>query len=123
MLKKKDMAGRGGVGVKVVDPAWQAAYPILFDHLTQTEWEDGSERQTSTIGIYPDGGTIRVMLRDRSLGVCCWVAVPAPSLLWETLEAALRDPTHEWRADRAVAPTAARKPAPQRPIDNGRRKR
>lgn len=105
------------------DKEFQAKWPTVWDHLTQTKWEDGSPRATSTIGIYPDAGIIRVLFRDRDSGMMTWVALVHLSDLWQALESVLNDPGADWRVDRRLpGDQATRVKAPQS-LQNGIDKR
>lgn len=88
---------------EVVPCALALQLPTLFDYLTQRRYADGSARQTSSVLIFEEGGILKGMLRDRDLGLCCWVAGNSLEGLFAALEAALGDPEHEWRVDRQAA--------------------
>jgi hypothetical protein len=122
MLERAKLQQRSGSpGLALVDPAFAKRHPMTWDYLTQATWEDGTVREVSTVMIIPEGGCVKIMLRDRAMGVCCWVASPTLTGFWEVLEAALRDPQHEWRTDRQVAPTARRVGRNGHPLDKGGR--
>ena len=124
MLERKALEKRAGVAdTNFADPDTQKKYPILWDYLTQGKWKDGETREVSTLMVIPEGGVFKAMLRDRAMGVVCWVACPTLSGLLEVLESALGDPHHEWRLDRAVAPTAKRVNANGQAVDKGKRGR
>lgn len=75
-------------------------HPNLSEHLTATQYEDGSPRQTSTILAFAQDGLWKACLRDREEGRCLWVAASAYELLIDALEAMLCDPEAIWRDDR-----------------------
>jgi len=93
----------GGTVEVVTDEEWSTLYPLLFAHLTQPTWEDGSARQVSTLTWFADGGTVKALLKDREGGVCLWGAAKSFTDMPGVLEALLGDPTAEWRVDRQVA--------------------
>ena len=118
MLERKALEKRAGVAdTTFADKETQTKYPTLWDYLTQTKWKDGEAREVSTLMVIPEGGVFKGMLRDRAMGVVCWVASPTLSGLFEVLEAALNDPHHEWRLDRAVSPVAKRVNANGQSVD------
>lgn len=93
------------IGENVVVPRDVKAskeWPLLWDHLTQTTWPDGSPRTTSSLLIFAADGVLKAMLRDREAGLCLWVASPSWGGLLTVLEASLGDPGAEWRLDRQL---------------------
>ena len=106
--KHAEEAGRAGV-----DPDFAEEYPTLYDYLTASCYDDDPKqpRQTSTLLVFTQDGCFKACLRDRSEGVCCWVAAPRFGELLGVLERELTDDTAVWRLDRASgAPEAKRKP-------------
>jgi hypothetical protein len=93
----------GVEGEGIIDLEWSSAYPMLFAHLTQRVWPDGTARHTSNLTIFTDGGSIKAVLKDRDAGLCLWAASKTISGLFGVVEALLCDPEAEWRQDRQVA--------------------
>jgi len=101
MLERpKDRRVAGNVAAKVHDEEWSILWQNLHAHLTETTWADGAPRQTSTLTVFVDGGTVKGLLKDRDAGLCLWGASPTINGLFSVLEALLCDPTAEWRLDR-----------------------
>jgi hypothetical protein len=101
LLRKEDLEGRGGQAARVLtDPRFAGDYPILWSYLTQTKWQDGSPRLTSSLLVFSDDGVLKAMLRDRDAGLCLWVAGGTMSGLFDALEAAVSDSKADWRQDR-----------------------
>lgn len=128
MLKKSSRPAAAGGAVELSDPEFAGSYPGLWAYLTQAKWEDGSPRQLATLGVYPDRGLIRVMLRDPNHGVILWCAVTTFTDLWAALESLLNDPRADWRTDRrSSGDVATRREAPPQPgekrVDRGRSRR
>jgi hypothetical protein len=122
MLKKSDAgARRGSPGGQLHDPRFEKLYPTLHQYLTQTAWEDGTVRELSSVLILPEPGVVRLMLRDRAMGVCCWVASPDLSTMLAVLDAAAGDPSHEWRVDRQAGQPAKRVGSNGQPLDRRQR--
>lgn len=88
--------------VALNDPDAQREFPTLWDHLTQTRWEDGTARIPSTLMIFVADGMVKVMLRDRAEGLCLWVSAPNLASVWDAIELSLSDPSVEWRMDRQM---------------------
>lgn len=102
-MLSKQSAERRVAGVSpllVKDEKWEKAYPTLWAHLTQVQWDDGSSRQTSSLLVFAGDSTLKAMLRDREAGLCLWVAADSMDKLWKALEGSLNDPQAEWRVDR-----------------------
>lgn len=47
------------------DADFKARYPCLADHLTSSQYDDRSPRQTSTILVFCDNGVLRICVNDR----------------------------------------------------------
>lgn len=97
------------VGTSANADGLRHGYPLLADHLTATQYEDGGPREVSTLLVFSQDGLWKCCLRDRQEGRCLWAAAPKWSDLFDVLEAALGDPMAVWRDDRlAGAPAAGR---------------
>jgi len=99
----------GGDEAQLNDPDFANVYPMVFSHLSQTKWPDGSPRQTSTLSVFVDGGVIKAVLKDRHAGLCLWCAAKTMGDLFGVLEALLCDPGAEWRLDRKGPGDSARR--------------
>jgi len=112
LLKKADHETRSQPGPRVLtDPGFAKKHPLLWSYLTQTAWEDGTARLTSSLLIFSDDGTLKGMLRDREAGLCLWVAGATFGGLLEALEGSLGDPRADWRQDRQQAGQTAKRQA------------
>lgn len=113
LLRKEDLEGRGGSGPRVLtDPRFSGDYPILWSYMTQTKWQDGSARATSSLLLFADDGVLKAMLRDRDAGLCLWVAGATVTGLFDALEAAVSDSRADWRQDRVKPGDQARRKRP-----------
>ena len=77
-----------------------SAYPALWEHLSETAWESGAPRTTSTLTIFVEEGLVKLCLRDRAAGRTAWASGKSMVKAWMALEAALEDDSAEWRKDR-----------------------
>lgn len=110
LLRKEDLAGRGGSGPRpLTDPGFAGSYPILWSYLTQNRWQDGSPRLTSSLLLFADDGVLKAMLRDREAGLCLWIAGATVSGLFDALEAAVSDAKADWRQDRQSKADSAKR--------------
>lgn len=99
-----------GVGSGRLDAssAFAAAHPALYAYLTCGQFEDGSERLTSSMSIFCQEGVLKVCLRDPSHRRICFVAGDSFEGVLEALEARLADGGADWRPDRSQ-PTSRRR--------------
>lgn len=79
--------------------AFATDYPAIWEYLTLDRWEDGKPRQTSTLQVFGDRGTLKAALKDREAGQICFVAGRTVYEALDVLEAALVNDTAEWRED------------------------
>jgi len=82
----------------LTDPVFSKRCPNLFAYLTDDMWEDGTERETSTLLIFEDGGVLKAWLNDRALHRSLWVAGATLQGLLDALNEAVVDPAAGWRA-------------------------
>jgi len=101
-MKKPCAPGNGsdvpcpGLGDEIVAPR----YPFLWEHLTETKWEDGSRREPSSITIFLDQGWLKACLNDKSGGLVAFVSSASFMGLLGALEDGLMEGTLEWRRAR-----------------------
>lgn len=92
----------GLVKPQLVADEMSESYSLLWDHLTQDTWDDGTKRETSTLLIFYQDGFLKGMVKDPNEKACMWAAGLSLSELLATLEEKLGDPAAEWRADRGA---------------------
>lgn len=80
------------------DSEWCEAYPLLWEHLVETRWEDGSTRETSTLLLFAEDGRWKGCLNDRAEARSVFLAALTPEGVFEALEAGLRSEGLDWRA-------------------------
>jgi len=101
MALKKDVHRKvEGEAAAVIDERSSKKWPVLVDHLTQTCWEDGTPRQTSTLSVFVGDGAFKGLLKDRETQQTLWVASPTLDKLFDVVEAALNDPGFVWRREK-----------------------
>lgn len=110
LLTKGDLPRPQDAGVRqLVDGEFATRWPTLWAYLSQTKWEDGSVRQTSSMTVFQSDGMLKGMLKDSNIGMCLWVAGTTFMGLLDVLEAALCDPAADWRMDRRAQGDQARR--------------
>lgn len=72
-------------------------YPSLWAFLTDSEWEDGTERETGTLLVCVSEGRAKGWLNDRSEGRSCWVSSSTITGVLEAADAVLRTGEGDWR--------------------------
>jgi len=88
----------------LTDPVFAKRCPTLFAYLTDDMWEDGAERETSTMLVMVDGGIYKAWLNDRALRRSLWAAGATLQGLMDALNAALEDEKAGWRATQQREP-------------------
>lgn len=81
---------------------WCVSYPGVWEHLSETSWESGAPRVTSTITVFVEEGLVKICLRDRALFKTAWVSGRSILKALGALETGLEAGSLEWRKDRAT---------------------
>lgn len=72
-------------------------YPLVLEMLSATTYEDGGPRQTSTLLLFVEGGTVKGCLNDRDIGRTAWAASTTLEGLLASFESRLEKDGLEWR--------------------------
>jgi len=97
-IKRRDASVQEQGGPKKVPlTAWQKSYPTLWEFLSLTTFEDGSDRKLPTITLFlgPDG--LQACLNDRDQGMAAFVTSVTLDGLWTALEEGLKGDKLDWR--------------------------
>jgi len=76
-------------------------YPTLFEMITETKWDSGEERRTTTLLIFLEDGLLKGCLNDRALKCSFFLAGDSLQGLLSGMEAALATDSAVWRPQRA----------------------
>lgn len=107
-IRRRDNAVSEGGGVgRVVLTVWQKTCPNLWEFLSTTTYEDGSERRLPTITLFVGPEGLQACLNDRDQGLAAFVTASTLEGLWAALEAGLSQDRLDWR--RSAGPTARKK--------------
>lgn len=79
-------------------------YATLGDYLSDTEFDDGSSRRTSTLLVFVEDGVIKVCLNDRENGRSAWASGKTLRSALQSLNDSVRDDVAEWKGSRATGP-------------------
>lgn len=71
--------------------------PAVWDYLTLSTYDDGSDRVLSTIMVLVEHGQVKACLNDRENNRSLWVAGESLEGVLESLEALLDDDRAVWR--------------------------
>lgn len=97
-IKRRDAAVATNGGPKTLPvTAWQKNYPTLWEFMSQTTFEDGSERRLPTVTIFVGADGIQACLNDREQGLAAFVTGVTLDAVWAALEKGLREDQLDWR--------------------------
>lgn len=101
-------AGNGQRRAPMRDADFEKKYPALWEYLTVTKFDDGTERQTSTLLVFSDGDEFRGCLNDRQEERSCWAVGVSFMGLIVALEERLASGTAEWRTNNRPGSSSGR---------------
>jgi len=96
---KRNSGGQGGPNGRPCsrDVVLEADHPLLMEYLTQTAFEDGSERETATLLIFAAEGVWKICLNDRAEDQALWASGSDVASAMEALERMLDTAAPDWR--------------------------
>ena len=84
-------------------------WPNLVEYLSQTKWDDGSARETSTLMLLVEDGMLKACINDRALGRSLWVAADELNVALDALEGHLESGQGDWRIRKPFGATGRKK--------------
>lgn len=98
-LMKKYREGKpvGSVSKAAADDVVGEGRPVLAQFLTEKLWDDGTPRQTSTLTLFCEDGTIKGSLNDRDTGRVLWASARDLGGLLDVMEELLNVENTPWR--------------------------
>lgn len=100
MAMKRPNGGEAPTGGQTLrDEVFSGFYPKLFAHLSETAWDDGKPRKSSTLLVMVENGRWKAFFHDRDGKRGFWLSGEAWEWLLESLEAAVDSSSTEWRKD------------------------
>lgn len=116
-IKRRDAARNGeGASSSPPEPESVKKFPHLVEFLTETKYEDGSERKTGTLFIFVQDGVWKGMVKDPDAGEVLWTTADGLFGLLKVMDGKVSDDKADWRRDRNAAV-----PAHPGPKKRGRR--
>lgn len=97
MKRSNDSLKAPPPGQAAEDSEFGERWPLLYEHLTSTQWEDGKNRETSTVLLFAEGGVFKACLNDRAEGRVVFLADQSFLGVLDALEAGLRVGPLDWR--------------------------
>jgi len=79
------------------DTQFRTRWPVLLEYLESRTYASGKPRETSTLTVFVDSGTLKASLNDRQEGRSLWAASDSLSGLLDTLESMLCGESVPWR--------------------------
>lgn len=82
------------------DPWLEKLAPVVADFLLTARWDDGKERETSSLTIVVQDGLWKLCLSDRDASKKLWASGETLTKALKNLEERVTDPKPDWRVDR-----------------------
>lgn len=108
---KKRSGGRTGAreASMPVDPILTVECPAIWEYLTISTYDDGSDRVLSTLMVLVEDGQVKCCLNDRDECRSLWVAAGSLQGALRALEELLHDGRALWREYRGYSPGKRKK--------------
>lgn len=87
---------------RVDDPVAQRC-PLLWEHMSAEQYDDGTARVTSTLFLFLEGCRWKCMFKDRQEGKIAFYTAHSLAELLDTIESHLRTDSVDWKHDRKPA--------------------
>lgn len=86
-----------GKGGGFDDPGFAKKFPLLYEQLTETSFEGGEARITSSIILFAEEGSLKACLSERNDHCSLWATANTLEGVMKALEAALTTGNPQWR--------------------------
>jgi len=96
-LQRVDASNSSGPLQAAQDPGWASSYPMLFEMLVTTRWDDGKPREVATLLLVAEGGVWKGMLNDRANRRTAWLSGATVDELLDAFETGLATASLGWR--------------------------
>jgi hypothetical protein len=100
-MKRRESNGRATASKNLTQAAEDAYFgekwPLLYRHLVDLRWDDGTNRTTSTIVLFCEEGFVKVCLNDRAEAAVCFMAALTMEDALNMLEEGLASNGLDWR--------------------------
>ena len=88
----------GSIHQAVSDDKFLKKFPTVLEYLADTKWEDGTEREASTLSVFVEDGQFKLALNDRDGKRSTYLTAGTLDMALASLEAALLRGSCDWRS-------------------------
>lgn len=104
-LEREKFSGGVGEGSPLdgpapVDDKLSKVAPVLEEFMRESQWDDGSKRETATVLLFCEGGRWKAMLNDRDAGCITFVSGHSVEACLKALDKGLNTTSLDWRASK-----------------------
>lgn len=103
LAKPSAAAPSAGANGAVADSEFVVLYPQLAEYVTGTRWDDGTDRESSSLLIFAEAGLWKCCLNDRALGRKLWATGTTLEGALAVLDSVLVSSGADWRPDKQPA--------------------
>lgn len=88
-----------GTGAAPPDSDFEKKYPLLWQFLTETRWDEKTPRETGSVLIFVQEGVWKAMVKDKDSGEIAFVSKNTFKTLMEAIERGFVEEKLDWRQD------------------------
>lgn len=97
-LKKRDLSLKAlGARGTLAPSKWGASFPLLWEFLHSSQYDDETARKPGTLTIFIDEEHVKIALNDRDQGLTAFVSGSSIEEAYRTAEKGLEGDSLEWR--------------------------
>lgn len=96
-MKRPDTPVAGAGGGDFPDEKWKTGLPTLVEYMTSEKWDDGKERELSSVAIKFQDGLVLAVLNDPEMRRGLYVTGDTVEKALKALERNASDPKADWR--------------------------
>lgn len=97
-MKKPTSDSPKGKGQAAADTKFAEKFPTILEYLTDAKWEDGTDREVSSVTVFVEDGYFKLALNDKDLRRSLYVTGETLEKALLALEKGLNGQTADWRA-------------------------
>jgi len=98
-MRRPDAEAAPLTGQPLSDEVFSGFFPRLFAHMSETRWDDGKPRKTTTLLVFVENGKWKAHVNDRDGKRGFWVTADAWEELLLAADGAIESLSTEWRRD------------------------
>lgn len=97
MKKPEQQQREKSVGISTEDK-FAKKFPTIVEYLTTDQWEDGSDRELSSLSMFVEDGKWKAAINDKAMKRSCYVTAESFDDALGRIEKALATSSADWRA-------------------------